>query len=384
MTHIPFMFTEEQDAFRETVRRLSAREFAESYLKRAASPEFPKAALQTLARHGLLGLGIPAELGGQEADPISIGIAIEEVARADFNVCYMVFNATLLGGLIARYLDPRERDEWARAIIAGKRWPAFALTEPGSGSDSAALRLRATRVENGWTLSGEKTSVTCGPHADAVAAFATVDPGLGARGIACFLVDLDDPTISRRGFKDPGFRPMGRGSITFDGTFVPAHRLIGQVGKAFHLAMNAFELSRTLLGLMCIGVTARAIEMTIEYARQRQAFGRPISRYQGVSFVLAEHETYLEAARSLCYRALGMRQAGLSCNKEAAMVKWWAPQLAVRAINDCIVVHGHVGWSDEMPFQQMLRDVSGLQIGDGTPQIQKLIIARQMFGYEYV
>jgi cyclohexanecarboxyl-CoA dehydrogenase len=235
----------------------------------------------------------------------------------------------------------------------------------------------AEPVPGGWRLRGEKTSVTGLPFAHVAIVFARTDSGPSA-----FLVDLDDESVSRQRFRDPGLRPVGRGSVTFDSTFVPHERLLGEEGRGFAMVMHEFDYSRSLLGLMAIATAEAAIEMSAAYARERETFGKPIASYQGVTFPIAEHATHLEAARWLCYRALSLRMLGRPHTREAAMVKWWAPQIAVRAIEDCIVLHGHVGWSDEMPLQSMRRDVSSLLIGDGTPQIQKLIIARGIFGRE--
>jgi len=267
---------------------------------------------------------------------------------------------------------------------AGSSLVAFALTEPGAGSDAAQITCRARRTETGYVLTGEKTSVTTSPHAEAAIILATVDPSLASRGTVAVLVDLNDPSVSLQRFRDPGFRPQGRAAVAFDGTYVPRSRQLGEVGEGFKQIMREFELSRTLLGLMCLGTARRAIDMTIDWVKSREAFGRPISKFQGVSFPLAEHDTYLEAARWLAYRSLGLRDAGQSHNREAAMCKWWMPQIACQAINDCIILHGHTGWSEEMPLMQMQKDVSGLQIGDGTPQIQKLVIARSLLGREWV
>ncbi len=382
MSEMFFDFSDEHKAFRKTVRRMAQDNFAKDYLERAQKEEFPRAALETLAKHGLLGLSVPEKFGGPEADPISVGIAIEEMARADFNLTYMVFLTAVMGKFV-HFLDKEEKEDWAKDCLSGRRLLCVGITEPECGSDAAAIRCRATKTDGGYVLNGEKTSVTMGPHADTLFALVTVDPSLKYRGIACAMVDLDDPSVSLQVFKDPGFKPLGRAGIAFDNTFVPERRVI-QPGFALAMILHEFEFTRPLLGLMVTGVAQAAIDMTVAYAKERKAFGKPISRFQGVSFPLAEHQTYLEAGRLLCYKALALRGAGKPCNKEAAMCKWWLPKVGVQAINECIVAHGHVGWSEELPLHQMLVDVSGLQIGDGTPQIQKLIIAREMFGREYV
>ena len=382
MTDIPFLFSEEHDAFRDSVRRLAETEFAGGYLARATTEAFPRAETNKLAEHGLLGLGIAPEYGGQGADCLMAGIACEEVAKVDFNLAYMVFGALLPSQIVGHVMDPGTREDWSRAIASGERIVAAGITEPGAGSDNSRMRCRATAVDGGFTLSGEKTSVTLAAHADGAFVFANTDPDAGRRGIGCFLVDLDDPSVSRQTFSDPGFRPLGRGSLTFDDTFVPATHQIGQIGRGIPLILNEFEFTRPLLALMVLGCAETALRMAGEYVKQREAFGQVLSRNQGVSFKLAEHETYLEAVRCLSYRALALRVAGRSARKEAAMAKWLGPKVALEAINEAVILHGHVGWSTEMPLMQMLLDVSGLQIGDGTPQIQKLIIARELLGRE--
>jgi len=379
-------FTEEQEAFRESVCRLGREKLRDGYFERAKSEAFPRDAYRAMAGAGLLSLSIPVELGGAGADHVTMGIAVEEVARADFNLGMYEFYGVLMPETLRSLSDPAERRAWCDAFARGERLACGAFTEPGGGSDLKALRLRAVRDGDGWRLSGEKTSVTIGPHADAAIVLATTDPNLGTRGIRSFFVDLDDPTIARQRFRDPGWRPLGRAALTFDGTFVPKHRALGGEagdGRGLQTTLKFFELSRTLLGLACIGAAERAIEITVDWVKSRKAFGQPIAAYQGVSFPLAEHATYLEAGRWLCYRALSLIDAGKSANREAAMCKWWMPQAAVAAINDCMVLHGHMGYSDEMPLAQMLLDVAGLQIGDGTPQIQKLIIARDLLGREH-
>lgn len=370
---VPCVLSDELEMFRDSVRSFAQTRLADGYLERAFCDEFPPECRRELARAGLIGLEVGAQYGGQAADHLAAGIAVEEVARADFNAAYLIFNSTVSGSLVER-MSPLAPQVLPR-LVRGDLKLCLALTEPGSGSDAAAMSTTANVVSGGWRLRGEKTSVTGLPSADMAIVFARTE-----RGPSAFLVDLDDPSVSRQRFRDPGLRPIGRGAVSFDDTFVPQARLLGEQGRGLQLVLHEFDYTRALLGLMAIAAAERAIEMTVAYTHQRTTFGQPLCSYQGVTFPIAEHLTQLEAARWLCYRALSLRAVGRPHTREAAMVKWWAPQLAVRAIEDCVVLHGHVGWSDEMPLQSMRRDVSGLLIGDGTPQIQKLIIARETFG----
>lgn len=374
----PFVLDDDHVEFRDNVRKFAREKLAPGYLERAHTEEYPHEAVKQLGAAGLLGLTLPESLGGQGADLLALGIACEEVSYADVNLGQILFLQAVPAALLATYGSPAVIERWLPGIIAGDVVHALALTEPGAGSDAQAMTTRAERVPGGWKLYGEKTSSTQAPDAHVSTVVAQTDRSLRAKGIGAFVVDLDDPTITRSRFKDPGALPLGRGSLTFDGTFVPDDHVVVEPGGGFQMVMNEFGLTRTLIALNMVGATQRALDMAAEYALQRTTFGQPIAANQGVSFPLAEHSTHLEAIRALAWHTLGLRMAGQRHVAQAAMLKWWAPQVAFAAINDAAVLHGHVGWSEEMPLQAMLRDVSGSQIGDGTPQIQKLIIAREL------
>jgi cyclohexanecarboxyl-CoA dehydrogenase len=378
-----FILDEDHLAFQRSVRAFARDEFLDSYLARANSTEFPYTELKKLAQFGMTTLSLPEELGGQGADLLSTGLACEEISYADPNCGYIMFSTNSLVCLLAQHHSPGVQ-EWASPIAEGDALGCWAVTEPGAGSDAGALRTKAERVEGGWRLTGEKTSVTQAPHADCAVVLAQTDPVLRAKGIGCFLVLTDDPTVSSQSFADPGFKPLGRGSITMDATFVPDNRVITEPGRGFHEIMAEFDLSRTLIALTTVGAAQRAIDMAVAYSRERTTFGKPLAANQGVSFPIAEHTTYLTAVRALAYYTLGLRMAGLPHTTEAAMLKWWAPKVAFNAIQESVVLHGQVGWSDELPLQSLLRDISGYQIGDGTPQIQKMIIARAVIGRDAV
>ena len=375
----PFVLDDDHLEFQRIVRNLSRTEFLPGYRERAAREEFPHQELTKLAKAGLTTLTLAEEHGGQGADLLALGLACEEIAYADPNLGYVLFSTNSTVNLLSGYDASAVRD-WAPRVAAGHALGCWAVTEPGAGSDASGLRTRAERVDGGWRLTGEKTSVTQAPHADVAIVLAQSDPARKARGIGCFLVETADPTVSSQRFADPGFKPLGRGSVTMDATFVPDDRVLAEPGRGFGQIMAEFDLSRTLIALTCVGTAQRAIDMAAAHAKERVTFGRPLASNQGVSFPIAEHTTYLEAVRSLAYRTLGLRMSGQPHTTQAAMLKWWAPRVAFAAIQEAVVLHGHLGWSEEMPLQAMLRDVSGYQIGDGTPQIQKIIIARDVLG----
>jgi cyclohexanecarboxyl-CoA dehydrogenase len=380
----PFLFTDEHEEFQRTVRGLAQSHFAASYLEQSKSDKFPVDDLRRLGQAGILGLLVDVDDGGQGADPITLGIAVEEAAHASLTAGYLVFGSTVACHVVAEQASPEAKKRWLPGMLAGDLVCALALTEPGSGSDAAAMRTTATRAEGGWILTGEKTSVTLAVHAHVDIVFAKTDPAAGARGVTAFLVDTDDPTVTSHPFDDPGAKPLGRGSVVLNETFVPDDHVLGAPGNGFRIVMHEFDLTRTLIGLILVGGAQCALDMTATYVTQREAFGQTISHFQGVSFPIAEHTTYVEALRSLAYRSLGLRAAGRPHSREAAMVKWWGPEVAFNTMKDCIVLHGHVAYSDELPLQAMLRDVTGYFIGDGTPQIQKLVIARDVLGRDAV
>jgi cyclohexanecarboxyl-CoA dehydrogenase len=380
---VDFAFTEAQQEFARLVRTFARQELAPYYAHWDRTGEFPFAQWRKMGDLGITALGIPEEYGGQEADCVTMGIAAEEVARGDFNCGYALIENSINGQLLRHAHDFVKR-QWLPGMARGDHITAIALTESRGGSDAAGLQTRARRHGDEYILSGEKSGISLLMPADVVIVFAKTDPQAGARGVSAFLVPTNAPGVSRTPLRDMGERAIQRGSLYLDEVHVPREYLIGEEGQGFRLVMHAFDFSRIIIALMCLGAAAQSLEETIAYVKQRQAFGRPLAKFEGVSFPIAEHATFLEAARWLCYRALWLRDRGLPHAKEAAMVKWWGPKVAVDAIHDCLLLHGHYGYTQDLPLEQRLRDVIGLEIGDGTAQISKIVIARELFGREFL
>lgn len=383
----PVFFSEEYREFAEWVREFAS-QHVDSYLPTAQSHEYPWELSRAMGEAGLLGLGTSEKYGGQgrigeEFTKVHLGIAHEELAEGNFYLSQMAYTCNLTAPLLERFLEPEVAEEWVPGIVAGEHIVALGLTEPGSGSDAAAMRANAKRTEGGWILNGEKTSITFAPHAKGMITFVRAEDTPEQKGgVTAFLVRFDSEGVTRQTFADPGWKPLGRSAVFLDDVFVPDNHVIGGIGQGFRLVMREFDYTRSVIGLMSTGVAKRAMTITQQYAKDRQAFGRPIGANQGLSFPLAESATKLEAARWLSYRALSLADAEESFTKEAAMVKWYATDVALEAIRTCIIAHGHTGYSEELPLQAMLRDVAGLEIGEGTPQIQKLVIARSLLGRE--
>jgi cyclohexanecarboxyl-CoA dehydrogenase len=332
---------------------------------------------------GITGICIPEAYGGQQADCVTAGIAAEEVARGDFNCGYALIE-NCLNGEILQHASETIKATWLPGMACGQQIVAIAVTEARGGSDAAGMQTRAIRHGDEYLLSGEKSGISLVMPADAVIVFAKTDMEAGPRGVSAFLVPTNLPGMSRTALHDMGERAIQRGSLFLDDVCLPREYLIGQEGQGFYLVMNAFDYSRVIIALMCIGAAEQSLEETIAYVKTRQAFGRPLAKFEGVSFPVAEHATLLEAARWLCYRALWLRDQGLPHAKEAAMVKWWGPKVAVDAIHDCLLLHGHYGYTQDLPLEQRLRDVIGLEIGDGTAQVSKIVVARELFGREFL
>lgn len=380
-----FGLNEDQAAFRATVRDFARDKLAPGYLERAKSDVFPWATHQEVAGLGALGL-----LAGEEFNPleredfVTAGLVIEELAYADFNLANAAIPVLLTSALIARHASADVREAWLHRLVQGKTYVAFGLTEPECGSDATAIRTTATATPDGYVLNGEKTSVTMLDHAEVILVVAKTAREGGPVGASVYLVPLDAPGITTSSISDTGWKPMGRGVLHLDNVAVPAVNLVGSEGEAFRSVLNGFDFTRPLLALTGIGCAQATLDETAEYVRSRHAFGNPLARYEGVSFPLAEHATELEAARLLCYSALWHRTAGKKHTGLAAMTKWYGPQQASTAIRDCLLLHGNVGYSSELPFEQRMRDVLAVEIADGTAQIQKIIIARELYGREFI
>ncbi|MCY1504688.1 Acyl-CoA dehydrogenase [compost metagenome] len=374
-----FAFNEHQNAIRESVARFSAEVLAPGYRKRDQAGQIERAVIEQMGQMGLLGGELPEEFGGSGLDCVTAGLIIEEISRGDFNVGYIPLLTSLNGQIIAQHAAPELAREWLHEITAGRKIVCIALTEPSGGSDAASLRLKAECKGDVYVLNGEKTSISMADQADVAVVFArTGTPEQRASGISAFLVPMDLPGISTTRFDDAGERAIGRGSIFFDNVEVPISHRLGDEGKGFKQVMQGFDYSRALIGLQCLALAQQSLDETWAWLTERQAFGQPLAAFQGLTHPLAELQTYVHAARLQCYHSLWLKDNNLPHNAEAAMNKWWAPKLAFDVVKQCLLAHGHTGYGEDLPFAQRLRDVLGLQIGDGTAQIMKNIIAREL------
>ncbi|MEZ5901572.1 MAG: acyl-CoA dehydrogenase family protein [Hyphomicrobiaceae bacterium] len=378
---MPFQPTEDQVAFREVARRFARERLAGGYQKRAKGHVLDRELIREMGSLGLIAPDLPEKLGGMGESSVTAGLITEQIAYADFNVSYVQLLGSLMGGMVAKHASEDIARDWVPRVIAGEAVIGLGLTEPRGGSDAANLQLRADKSGNGWRLNGEKTSMSFAAQADAAVVFArTGDPQGGSRGVSAFFVNLTEKGIKRTHFDDIGTKPVGRGSVFFDDVNVPAECLMGEQDRAFGTIMAGFDYSRALIGLECLGPAQASVDETWGYVQEREAFGAPLAQYQGVTFPLAEAETQLTMMRQLCYFTLDLRDRDMQHTAEAAMCKWYVPKTACEIIQQCLILHGHYGYTTDLPHHQRYNDVLGLQIGDGTAQIQKLVIAREKIG----
>ncbi|KON81220.1 cyclohexanecarboxyl-CoA dehydrogenase [Azoarcus sp. PA01] len=373
-----FSLSQEQQALVDTASRFARERLAPGYKVREKAERIEREVIREMGELGFLGPELSEAHGGLGVDCVTSGLLLEQISYGDFNVSYVNLLTSLCGQIVAGHARPDIAKEWLGQVIAGHKTIAIALTEPSAGSDAARLKLKAVRDGNDFVLNGEKTSISMATQSDVAVVFArTGSEAERARGISAFLVPMDLPGITRTAFDDIGTRPVGRGSIFFDDVRISADMMLGDEGQGFIQVMQGFDYSRALIGLQCMGVVRASLDETWRYIQEREAFGKKIGEFQGVTFPLAEAETMYEACRALCLRTLWLKDQGLPHTSEAAMCKWWAPKLACEIIHQCLLTHGHGGYASDYDFGQRYRDVMGLQIGDGTANIMKMIIGRE-------
>ena len=373
-----FDLNDDQLAFQETARRFAREKLAPGYQRREVEGRIDRALVREMGDLGLIAPELPEEFGGLGTPSLTSGLIAEAIGYADVNAAYIQILGSLNGKIIAGHARPELAQQWLPRLVSGEVIVAIGLTEPRGGSDAANLALSARRSGDTYILKGEKSSISMADQADAVVLFArTGTPESGAHGVSAFLVPMNTPGVTTLRYNDLGSKAIGRSSIFFDDVVIPSQNRLADEGAGFVQVMQGFDFSRALIGLQVLGSAQASLEESWAYVQERKAFGEPLSKNQGVTFPLAEAETMVEAARLLCYRTLALKDTGEPHTAEAAMCKWLAPKTAVDVIHQCLLTHGHYGWSTRPAAQQRLRDVMGLEIGDGTAQIMKLIIARE-------
>jgi cyclohexanecarboxyl-CoA dehydrogenase len=378
-----FGFTAEQEALQQEVRKFAQKELAPGALERSKMPpeELHKALLdidKKIVELGWTKINVPEKYGGYPLNHVEIGIIHEEVHKVDPTV-------EAVGGMEAtsallQTLPQDVQDEWFPPLISRERRHSFGFTESAAGSDAAGIATKAVRDGDDYIINGEKTPLPGATIASAVSISTKTDPSAGFKGISLFWIPTDFPGVTIRPLPWMGNAGLYPSFVTFDDVRVPAKFREGEEGMGFYTVMGTLDWLRIIVALTCLARAQASIADAIAWSRERKAFGRAIASYQGVSFPIAEHYTRVEAARMLCYRTLWLKDQGQSHTIESSMAKWFSVEVSVQCIKDMMVTIGHPGYSTEHGISQRMRDVLGYQMGDGTPQIQKMIIARLMIG----
>jgi alkylation response protein AidB-like acyl-CoA dehydrogenase len=376
------MLTEAQVQVRDTVRQFARRELAPTAAERDRNPSFPSEAFARMGELGLMGMTVPAEHGGADTDYVSYVLAIMEIAAAcgATSTAFQVHNSLVCLALL-KHGTAEQKERWLRPLAEGRMLGCFCLTEPGAGSDAAAITTRASRAGNRFVLNGAKQFITSGRSADLALVFAVTDPTAGKKGLSAFVVPTDTPgyTVARVEHT-MGQRSSDHCQIAFDDCVVLPEQMLGAEGDGLRIALGGLEGGRIGVAAQSVGMARAAYEAALAYAQERRTFGKPIVEHQAVAFRLADMATSLQAAELMVLHAARLRDQGVPCLKEASMAKLFASEAAERICSDAIQTHGGYGYLNDFPVERIYRDVRVCSIYEGTSDIQRLVISRQIAG----
>ena len=377
-----FQLTEEQRMFRRMVRDFAEQEIAPRAEEIDATDEFPWDIFHKMGQVGLLGLPFPEKYGGSGADYTSMVIALEEIARVSGSM------AITLDAQTSLYCEPvylfgteEQKQKYLVPAARGEKVGAFGLTEPQAGSDAGATRTRAIRDGDEWVINGQKNFITNGSIADFVVITAKTDPEKGTRGISAFIVEKGTPGFEPgRDEKKMGLKGSVTSELFFEDCRIPAENLLGKENEGFKQFLTTLNAGRVAIAAMAVGLAQGAFEKAVAYAKERVQFGQPIAKFQAIQWMIADMATEIEAARLMVHRAAWLKEQGKRFTKEAAMAKLFATEMSERACRKAIQIHGGYGYVQEYEVERMYRDQRLCAIGEGTNEIQRLVIARQVLG----
>ncbi len=381
-----FELTDEQVLVRGTARDFATHELAERAREADRTGVFDAGMAQRLAEQGYLGAIVPREYGGAGLDYLTYGLLVEEVGRVDSAMRTVIsVQTSLVCSALLRWGTEEQKQRWLPPLCSGEAFGCFALTEPDTGSDAANQRTRAKMTDGGWVLNGAKMWISLGNVASLALVFAQTDPELGHRGLAAFLVDCDQPGFSPSPIHHKmGLHGSDTASIALDDVEVGEDDLLGEVGQGFKIAMSALDSGRYSVAAGCVGVCQGCLEESVNYAKERKQFGRPIASFQLVQAMLADLAVDTDAARMLVWRVAHLKDTGQPSTTETSVAKLYATEAAVRSANTAIQVHGGAGYVDDHPVERYFRDVRVTTLYEGTSQIQKLIIGRALTGIDAI
>jgi len=380
---VDFTFTEEQKHLRKSVREFAEGEIAPHVMEWDEASHFPLELLPRLAEMGLLGVIFPEEYGGAGLGYIEYATVIEELSRVDGSVgLFVAAHNSLCSNHIYKFGNEEQKRKYLVPLAQGKKLGAWSLTEPEAGSDAGGTRSTAVRNGGNWILNGSKTFTTNGHYADTCVAMAVTDKAKGSHGISAFILEKGMPGF-RPGKKENklGMRASDTSEVIFTDCKVPRENLLGPEGEGFTGSLKILDGGRISIAALGLGMAQGALDAAVRYAKQRKQFGQAISEFQAIQFKLADMATEVEAARLLVYQAAWLAdQKDVRFTRESSMAKLFASEVAVRVANECVQIHGGYGFIKDYPAEKYYRDVKLCTIGEGTSEIQKLVIARQLLG----
>ena len=374
------ILTEEHQMIRDALRTFAQERLAPNAARWDREHHFPQDELKELAQLGAFGVAVPEQFGGAGLDYVALALVLEEIAAGDGGTSTIIsVNNCPVCSIGMTYANAAQKEKWLRPLAQGDMLGAFALTEPHTGSDAAALRTTATRDGDHYVLNGTKQFITSGKNGDVAIVMAVTDKAAGKKGISAFWVPTDTPGYIVAGIEQKmGQHSSDTAQIVFDNCRVPVENLIGEEGQGYKIALSGLEGGRIGIASQSVGMARAAFEAALAYAKERESFGAPIFDHQAVQFRLAEMAMQIEAARQLILHAASMKDAGLPCLKEAAMAKLFASEMAERVVSSAMQVFGGYGYVADFPVERIYRDVRVCQIYEGTSDIQKILIARAL------
>ena len=375
-----FSLTDEQRTIQETIREFGEREVKAQSGEWDRDERFPFEAVAQLGKLGFLGVSLPEDVGGGGADTLAGALVVEGLARYDASLALTVASHTsLASGHVNLFASDALRRRYLPRMTSGEWLGAWCLTEPASGSDAAGLRTRAVRDGDHWVLDGSKMFITQGTVGRVYVVLASTAPDLGQKGISAFVVERDTPGLSNgRTIEKLGLHASDTAEVVLESVRVPADHLIGRENEGFRQALIVLDNGRIGMAAWCLGIGRGALEESIAYARERTAFGKPIADLQAIQFMLADMSTRLEAARMLLYRAAYLKDAGQPYRAAASMAKLTASEAAMWATTKAVQIHGGYGYMRDYPVERYMRDAKLGEIGEGTSEVQRMVIARAL------
>ena len=375
-----FQLNEEQLHLKKTVREFAECEIAPNVMKWDEACEFPLATIKELGKLGLLGTIFPHEYGGAGMGYVEYVTAIAELSRVDGSVGIIVAaHTSLCSNHIFLAGNETQQKKYIPKLATGEHIGAWGLTEPSAGSDAGSARMTAARAKGGWILNGTKTFITNGHYADVIVALAVTDRAAHTHGLSAFIIEKDSQGFhAGRKENKLGLRASNTAELIFEECFVPEENLLGKEGDGFIDAMRVLDGGRISIAALALGMAEGAYGAALKYSKERQQFGQPISEFQAIQWKLADMATEIEAAKLLTYRAAAMKDAGMKTTLESSMAKLYASEVAVRCANEGVQIHGGYGFIKDYPAEKFYRDVKLCTIGEGTSEIQRMVIARQL------